>query len=110
MSRPVIGVRDIERSFCEFDPNGLLQGDLRSVIAALSQGIQWGIYSPNDARAKLGDNPRADGDRYLTPMNMQAGNPAATAPPELPAPLADVQKEPPKPDAVPDDTGLQGLM
>jgi phage portal protein BeeE len=58
IGRDIIGVRDMQHMFAAFDPSSLLQGDLRSTIAALAQGIQWGIYCPDDARAKLGENPR----------------------------------------------------
>ncbi|HYM24441.1 MAG TPA: phage portal protein [Vicinamibacterales bacterium] len=111
IARDIIGVRDLESHFAAFDPRELLQGDLRSMIAAYAQGIQWGIYSANDVREKLGDNPRRDddGDRYLTPMNMVAGQPGAAAPLPNPAPIADVEQPLPS-TIVPDDMGPQILM
>jgi HK97 family phage portal protein len=113
IGRDIIGVRDMQRMFAAFDPSSLLQGDLRSTIAALAQGIQWGIYCPDDARAKLGENPRGDqdGKKYLTPMNMVAGQPAPNPSEPDPASLIDLQTQVPTPPGiVPDDTGPQVLM
>lgn len=113
LARDVIGVRNMQTHFCKFDPSQLLQGDLKSVVGALAQGIQWGIYSPDDARGKLGDDPRLDGEgtRYLTPMNMVPGQPAQLQPTPNPAPLDGVEEQPPSPPGiVPDDSGPQILM
>lgn len=113
IARDIIGVRNLETHFSKFDPSELLRGDFRSTIAALAQGIQWGIYSPDDAREQLGDNPRGDEDgrKYLTPMNMVAGQAVPAQPLPLPAPLDGVEDQPPQPPGiVPDDTGPQLLM
>ena len=113
LARDVIGVRNLETRFAAFDPSEFLQGDLRSVMAAYAQAIQWGVYSPDDVREKLGDNPRGDGDgnKYLTPMNMIAGKPAELVPDPNPAPIDGVEDQPPNPPGiVPDDTGPQIIM
>jgi len=113
IARDIIGVRNLQTHFAKFDPSELLQGDLRSMMAAFSQAVQWGIYSPDDVREKLGDNPRLDGagGKYLTPMNMVPGQPVQPqATPALP-PIDDIEQTPPQPPGiVPDDTGPQILM
>lgn len=52
----------------------LLRGDVKTQAEVHSKRIQWGVYSPNDAREDLGLNPRPGGDDYLTPKNMGAGD------------------------------------
>jgi len=113
IARDVIGVSNLETYFVDFDPSELLQGDLRSMMQAYTGAIQWGVYSPDDVRGKLGDNPRLDGagNKYLTPMNMVPGQPAAPGQQPAPAPLDGVEQQPPDPPGiVPDDTGPQPLM
>ena len=52
----------------------LLRGDAKTQAEVLAKLIQWGVYSPNDAREYLGENPREGGDDYLTPANMNVGD------------------------------------
>jgi HK97 family phage portal protein len=62
---------DDSEYFAEFLVDGLLRGDMLSRHQAYSQGRQWGYYSINDVRAKENMNPiGAEGDIYLSPMNM----------------------------------------
>lgn len=56
--------------YWKHNPRALLRGDARTQMWALGQGINWGIYSPNDARDLLDMNPRQDGDDYLQPSNL----------------------------------------
>lgn len=113
IARDIIGIGNLQTYYAAFDPSDLLKGDLRSMMMAYSQGVQWGIYSPDDVREKLGDNPRRDGagNKYLTPMNMIPGAPAPAADLPNPAPIDGVEEEPPQPPGiVPDDTGPEILM
>lgn len=56
----------------EFDVTELVRGDLKSTLEAYSVGRQWGFYSANQVRAKLGENPIGpEGDVYWSPVNMQ---------------------------------------
>lgn len=111
IARDLLSIRTFETHFAKFDPSDLLRGDLRSTVAAFAQGVQWGIYSPNDVRRELNLNPRTDdgGDKYLTPLNMTAGNPgpASTEPPA--APIDGIEMPLPA-DIVPDDYGTQPFM
>jgi HK97 family phage portal protein len=112
IARDLIGIRNLETHFAKFNPSELMRGDLRSTLAAFAQGIQWGVYSPDDAREELGLNPRADGQgsRYLTPMNMVVGPDGKPVLDPAAAPIDDVEKEPPDPGIVPDDNGPQLFM
>lgn len=56
--------------FAEFNLDALLRGDFETRVAGYGQLINWGIMSPNEARAKENMNPREGGDIYLTPVNM----------------------------------------
>ena len=63
--------------FPEFNPEGMLRGDIATRYAAYATGRQWGWLSVNDIRDRENMNPIEDGDVYLTPLNMQgAGDPA----------------------------------
>jgi HK97 family phage portal protein len=65
MRRDLLTARQFGQYTLQFDRSALLRSDVKSLHEALAQGIQAGIYSQNDARRKLGENPIADGDRYL---------------------------------------------
>jgi HK97 family phage portal protein len=113
IGRDLLGVQNLTTRFVKFDPSELLQGDLKSMLSAYAQGIQWGVYSPDDVREKMGDNPRLDGDggKYLQPMNMLPGPPVSPQALPAPAPIDEVEQQPPVPPGiVPDDTGPQILM
>ena len=54
-----------------FDFTELIRGDFDAEITAYATGRQWGFYSGNDVRRKLGENPIGpQGDIYLAPLNM----------------------------------------
>ncbi|MEO1035219.1 MAG: phage portal protein [Pseudomonadota bacterium] len=56
--------------YVKFKVDGLLRGDSKARFDAYSKGINWGIMSPNEARA-LEDLPaREGGDDFLTPVNV----------------------------------------
>lgn len=57
------------------DPQFLLKGDLKSQWDSFAKAREIGVYSPNDIRRKLGENPRTDpgGDEYQKPPN-ESGN------------------------------------
>lgn len=59
-----------ERYFAEFDPDILLSGDVIARYTAYGIGRQWGFLSPNDCRAKEGDEPIEGGDVYHVAVNM----------------------------------------
>lgn len=65
--------------FARFNLEGLHRGDMRTRFAVYAQGIQWGIYSPNDVRDLEDLDPRDGGDVYLEPLNMQ---PSGDTPPD----------------------------
>lgn len=44
--------------------------------------IQWGQWSPNEARASRGEAPREDGDYYLQPLNMIVQGDGTPGPPD----------------------------
>jgi HK97 family phage portal protein len=68
--------------FFRHDDTDLLRGDLKSRAEAMSKFVQNGIYSPNDARRKLKENPYEGGNTYLINGTLrpvdQAGLPATT--------------------------------
>jgi len=64
------------RYFAEFLVDGLLRGDQASRFAAYATARQWGWMSANDVRELENQNPIANGDIYLIPLNMiEAGSP-----------------------------------
>ncbi len=60
------------RLIIRFDTTEMLRLDFASQITAISMGRQWGLYTANEGRAKLGDNPIEGeaGNQYLVPLNM----------------------------------------
>lgn len=58
--------------YAKFDASALLRGDMRSRLESYAQGINWGIYSPDECRAfeDLNKRPDGKGGLYLTPLNM----------------------------------------
>ena len=56
----------------EFDVTSRLRGDFKTTMEGLGAGRQWGFYSINDGKRKLGENPIGpEGDVYMVPVNMQ---------------------------------------
>lgn len=58
--------------FAKFDLSDRLRGDSATQMKNYATGKQWGWYSTNDIRRKLGENTIADpaADVYLFPVNM----------------------------------------
>lgn len=79
--------------FCEFDTDALLRSEFKTRIDALARGVQGGIYSPNEARAREG-LPEVDGgemprvQQQLVALDWEPPEPAEPAAPALPAPAA----------------------
>jgi HK97 family phage portal protein len=68
--------------FFEFLVDGLLRGDIKTRMDAYAVGIQNGIWSANECRARENENPYEGGDEYRVPLNM--GPASGAAPGETP--------------------------
>lgn len=53
--------------YFRFNSASLLRGDMATTMETLSKGITARIFSPNDARRKLDENPYPGGDTYENP-------------------------------------------
>lgn len=60
--------------YCKFNVGSLLRTDTKTTVETLSQGIQSRIWNPNEARAKLDENPYEGGEIYENP-NITPGEP-----------------------------------
>jgi HK97 family phage portal protein len=56
--------------FCEFDTEGLTQGDFATRMGGFAKAIQGAIYTPNEVRAKMGLPPMDGGDDLYMQQNM----------------------------------------
>jgi HK97 family phage portal protein len=64
--------RSANKKFVKFDVSERLRGDFKTQQEGFAAGVQWGWFSPNDVRKKLGENPGPkELDVYRTPVNMQ---------------------------------------
>jgi HK97 family phage portal protein len=77
--------------YLELDTAALERSNMKDRIAALAQGVQGGIYSPNEARrledlpaAEDGDEPRVQ--QQVVPLSFGAKPPPAPVPPPAPPP------------------------
>jgi len=63
-------------TYLKFNTDGLLRGDTKTRHESYRNGRQWGYYSANDIRRMEDLDPIDDpsADKYLTPMNMTAGD------------------------------------
>lgn len=62
---------DGEEEYIEFDiEGGLLRGDLRERMEAYTKGVQGGIYTPNEGRAREGLPPVKGGDEAFLQRQM----------------------------------------
>lgn len=68
ISRDLILGKDV--FFAEHNVGGLLRGDLKSRYEAYAIARNWGWLSVNDIRSLENQNPIAEGDVYLQPLNM----------------------------------------
>jgi HK97 family phage portal protein len=65
--------RKANRYFISFDVSERLRGDFKTQQEGFAAGVQWGWFSPNDVRRKLGENPGPkELDVYRSPVNMQS--------------------------------------
>ncbi len=64
---------DSERKefYFEFNADGLLRGDVMARWMAYRSAINWGVLNANEVRDLENMNPRAGGDVYLMPGNME---------------------------------------
>lgn len=69
LERDTLFLKDKVRNSIEYRVEALLQGDFPEQNTQISNGIQWGIYSPNEARRIKNLNPVAGGDIRIMPMN-----------------------------------------
>lgn len=92
--REVDGVNGLGGIELEFQVDRLMRGDMRGRYAAYATGRQWGWLSKNEIREKESMNRIADGDDYLTPLNMtsQAEPPADPVDPEAADPDGEAQR------------------
>lgn len=74
-----------EKIYARFNRSALVRGDIKTRWGAYKDGMQWGVWSPNEVRAMEDENPRAEGDIYYDPPNTAGGSNGETA------------DEPPKP-------------
>jgi HK97 family phage portal protein len=68
--RDLFTKQERNKMFVEFLMNSALRADIGTRTKAYASQINWGIMSPNEARALENMNPREGGDIYLTPTNM----------------------------------------
>ena len=81
--------------FLQFDVTDRLRGDFATTMQGFAVGKQWGFYSTNDVREKLGENPIGpEGDVYWCPVNMTNSEALLheTKPPE-PSPSPDSSQD-----------------
>lgn len=86
--------------YTEFSTSVLLRSSMKDRIAALAQGVQGGIYSPNEARAveelpavDFGEEPRVQ--QQVVPLSAASAIPAAPGQPgSPPAPAASEPDQP----------------
>lgn len=94
----LFGLKGYPDEYVEFDTTALLRSAFKDRIEGLARGVQSGIYSPDEARARedlpsvpggYGKEPRVQ--QQVVPLSwheQQAAVPPAPSPPQLPAPPA----------------------
>lgn len=103
------GLRGQPEEYVEFSTAVLLRSSMKDRIAALAQGVQGGIYAPNEARAveelpavQYGDEPRVQ--QQVVPLSAAANIPAIPGPPGAQGPGP---SEPASPDIPAADPGAK---
>lgn len=78
-----------DREFTEFNTEALLRTDFAGRIDGLTKGVQGGLFTPNEARAKEGLKGVENGDKpYMQSQMVELGyRPEASS--EPPAPIAE---------------------
>lgn len=83
-----VDLADDDRIYAKFNRNALVKGNIKDRWAAYVQALQWGVFNPDEIRAREDENPRLDGEggRYYDPPNTagdsqpgDGGNDAAAA-------------------------------
>jgi len=107
----LFSLRGQPEEYVAFDTDALLRSAMQSRIEALVRGVQGGIYSPNEARAKegldevkFGDEPRVQ--QQVVPLSAAGAIPSAppaNAPPSAQSQPAPTNKEEPPPSDQPGD-------
>jgi HK97 family phage portal protein len=92
--------------YVEFDTDALLRSAMKDRLEALARGVQGGIYSPNEARAKeglarakFGDEPRVQAQ--VVPLSAAANIPTTPVPN---TPPSSPPAAPAETDETPDET------
>ena len=87
----VFGLGGWPDDYLELDLEALLRANFRDRIEGLARGVQGGIFSPNEARAKedlpampFGDEPRVQ--QQVVPLSAWEQAPPATPAPDAPPP------------------------
>jgi HK97 family phage portal protein len=81
--------------FTEFDVDALLRTDFAGRVDGLTKGIQQGLFTPNEARAKMGGLPAVpDGDivyaqQQMKPLGYEEPQPEPTPIPQIEEPEQD---------------------
>lgn len=70
LSRALLTPAEQEEYVIEFLVDSVLRADFKTRMEGYAQAIQNGMLSPNEARVKENENPRAGGDHYWRPGNM----------------------------------------
>ena len=55
--------------YARFNRRALVRGDIKTRTDHYVKMLQWGVYSPNEVRAREDENPRPDGNVYYDPPN-----------------------------------------
>jgi HK97 family phage portal protein len=83
-------LKGVPDEYVEFDTGALLRSAMKDRIEALAQGVQGGIFAPNEARnlegfdrVEFGDEPRVQ--QQVVPLSQVGKIPAAPAAPPPPA-------------------------
>lgn len=112
--RDLLTTRQYPRMRAQFDYEALIQTDIQSRMTAFATARQNGIFSADDCRRKLGENPigpAQGGDRYHMNGNMVplTGAPAPTAPADPPTPRAPVETSADAPAPVDEPPLMEGV-
>jgi len=71
ITRDLLSQEDRDQGYyVEFLLDGIERADIQTRHSVYRSGINSGIYSPNECRAKENLNPYKGGDTYLRPLNM----------------------------------------
>jgi HK97 family phage portal protein len=105
----LFGLAGVPDDYLELDLEALLRAAFKDRIEGLARGVQGGIFSPNEARARedlpameFGEEPRVQ--QQVVPLSAWAAAPPVTPAPEAPP------SSPPAPDTPsPEDGNQKGI-